>query len=645
MKRVLAVAVVSVLAGVTTAEAAERPKLSVVRVANPPQFALAGQPFEVSGRLRNAGDADGKARVKISLRRHANGEDVRKLGAVRLRVPAGARKSFSTKVRAPRKVGLYFVAACVKRKGKKGKVVCRSSRERVLVFTWPQVPPPPNPPNPPEQPEEPEEPGPTFEPGARTLGDPLFPQLGNGGYDALHYDIEVDYDREANEFNSARTTMTATATQNLSEFSLDFQDLPVSYVEVNGEPAAFEQVEAEPQLSSDPDHTQPMKLVVTPAEGIPEGTEFTVAVEYAGEPQVIVDPDGSSEGWIPACYRPEPTDPEVCDSAFVVGEPMGSQGWFPSNNYPSDKATFRTEITVAFGEKAFGTGELEDRVDNPDGTTTWTWVEDDPTAPYLVTATNGVFGYAAVSANETLTGRTLPVHVGYDPSATDAQLENLWLYVASNGSLIDFFGERFGPYPFDSYGAIFDRAPDIGYALEVQTKSHFASLNTAANTYVHELAHQWFGNAVTLERWNDIWFNEGWARFSEWLYAYESGATATTPEEQFSSRYNNPNFDWSIAPAVLDGDPANLFEVTPTYTRGGMVIEGYREIVGDARFYDFAKAIQQQFAHDNISTQEFVALALEMSGFEGEDLELLEEYFQQWLFGVEKPTVSPESFS
>ena len=100
--------------------------------------------------------------------------------------------------------------------------------------------------------------------GARTLRDPILPQIGNGGYDAAHYRIALDYDPATNTFNSARTTMWARATATLDEFSLDFQDLPVSSVTVNGKPADFEQVDATPQLSTNPAVTQPMKLVVDP---------------------------------------------------------------------------------------------------------------------------------------------------------------------------------------------------------------------------------------------------------------------------------------------------------------------------------------------------------------------------------------------
>ncbi len=144
--------------------------------------------------------------------------------------------------------------------------------------------------------------------GARTLGDPLLPQLGNGGYDVDHYRVALDYDPAANVFNSATTTIRATADAKLKEFSLDFQEMDISSVRVDGREADFSQVEATPDLSSDPDVTQPMKLVVEPQPSTwpKPGRDFTVQVRYSGEPHVITDPDTSIEGLDPGVLPAEP---------------------------------------------------------------------------------------------------------------------------------------------------------------------------------------------------------------------------------------------------------------------------------------------------------------------------------------------------
>ena len=155
-------------------------------------------------------------------------------------------------------------------------------------------------------------------------------------------------------------------------------------------------------------------------------------------------------------------------------------------------------------------------------TTTWHWREDDPTATYLTTATVGDFIYREESMVETSTGRTLPVYNSIDSTATPAQLAAINTSLAAAPAQLNFLSDLFGPYPFDSIGAVADKAAGVGYALEVQTKPHYAGAFTSGNpsininTQLHEIAHQWVGNSATLETWADIWFNEGWANWATW---------------------------------------------------------------------------------------------------------------------------------
>jgi aminopeptidase N len=486
--------------------------------------------------------------------------------------------------------------------------------------------------------------------GARTLGDPLLPQIGNGGYDVKHYRIQLDFDPGNNSFTSAKTTIRARATQTLKEFSLDFQDLDVASVKVDGRDADFEQVDATPQLSANPAVTQPMKLVVDPHPSTrpKQGRDFTVVVRYSGTPEAITDADESIEGWIRACYPL--AAPQTCDGAFVVNEPIGAQSWFPGNNYPNDKATFATHIRVPQGKTALGVGENIGNITHSDGTVTWRWREDDPTATYLTTATVGDFTYTVDSMTETSTGRTLPVYNAVDSTATPAQAAAIQASLNQAPGQLNYLSGLFGPYPFDSTGAVADRAAGVGYALEVQGKPHYAGSFTSGapsinlSTQLHEISHQWFGNAVTLDTWADIWFNEGWANWSTWYWSFQTQGGAD-PAVRFDNAYADPSNDWTIAPAVLNGDPANLFAFFPTYQRGAMTLEGYREIVGDAKFFAFANDLMEDYRYGNISTEQFIGEAKKASGFKGAKKALLDDYFQQWLYGQTKPTILPEDFA
>ena len=229
-----------------------------------------------------------------------------------------------------------------------------------------------------------------FTPGSSGLGDPFFPNAGNGGYDVANYDLKLAYD-PGTDVLDGKAVVTATATQDLSRFDLDLRGFQISKLTVNGVAAAFAR--------------DGQELVITPQTGIPSGSTFRVAVEYSGVPEVIVDPDQSIEGWIP-------TD----DGAFVVNEPQGSPGWYPCNDNPRDKATFDFAVTVPEGLTALANGVLVSSTTSA-GRTTWVWKETDPMATYLSTSTLGRFD---LSISSTASG--LPVYVAVDPQLSKGQV-------------------------------------------------------------------------------------------------------------------------------------------------------------------------------------------------------------------------------
>jgi aminopeptidase N len=638
-RTLLAAIAAAALAIVPAADAAKpKPSLRVAKLGSPPAEVDQGGAFSVSGKVANDGERAGAATVRFALRR---GPDAGPLG-VTLRgrrideVPAGESVRFVHTVEVPADTapGEYGLAACVRKRGATGPKLCEIAPGRVLVGGVRLVPgedsgptdPPPGPSDP--GPTDPGAPPTQFTSGARSIGDSLFPQIGNGGYDARHYEVLLDYNPATNSLESATTTMTAKATQNLSDFSLDFQGLTVDGVRVNGRDANFSR-----------DAT---KLIITPSNGIPQGSEFEAEVDYSGTPQEVTDPDGSKEGWIR-------NSGPVLDGAFTVNEPVGAQSWFPNNNHPTDKAAYDFEITVPVVSTALGTGELVGAgpTSNGDGTHTWHWREDDPTASYLTTATSGAFNFATRTINETTPGApgTLIEYRAIDSSYTALEVGTLNAGLDEIPAMTNFLGEIYGPYPFESTGAVIDSAPGIMYALENQTKPHFSLPTLGA--LLHEVAHQWMGNSVTLASWSDIWFNEGWATWSEWCWEDSSGTSAcpTNPDTQFDNNYSSgPDSKWAIAPAVLNNNPANLFSTFAVYTRGAMTLEGYRQIVGHANFVDLAKRLNTEFRHDTISTAEFIAVAKQESGFTGAQLQRLDDYFQQWLYGETEPTITPDTF-
>jgi aminopeptidase N len=431
-----------------------------------------------------------------------------------------------------------------------------------------------------------------FVKGSAGLGDPYFPKAGNGGYDVGHYALRLRYTPESNHLR-AQAKIRATATKNLSRFDLDFRHLHISSLRVNGKRARFKR--------------RGQELKITPRHGLRKGTRFRVRVRYRGHPRPIVDPDGSKEGWVP-------TD----DGAFVVGEPQGAPSWFPCNDYPTDKASYRFRVNVPMGTTAVANGALLDRV-TKDVRTTFTWRERSPMASYLATVTTGRFRVTQSRANG------LPSYVALDPrEAADAAGP-----MSKIPAILRLFGPRFGEYPFGTTGGVVDRAPAVGYALETQTRPLYDVAPSQA-TVAHELAHQWFGDSVSLRRWHQIWLNEGFATWSEWLWQEHAGGESLKKlfDDLYSTPAGNTRF-WNPPPGD-PGGPEHMFDLT-IYIRGGMTLEALRQEVGQATFMRILQDWVRDHAYGNAGIKQFIALAEADSGQD------LDHFFHVWLYKKGKP--------
>ncbi|HEY6749665.1 MAG TPA: M1 family metallopeptidase [Mycobacteriales bacterium] len=429
-------------------------------------------------------------------------------------------------------------------------------------------------------------------PGAPGAGDPYFPQQGNGGYDVATYGLDLRYTPATRRLDG-RAAILATATQALSRFDLDLRGFTVRSVTVNGRPAAFSRAGQE--------------LRITPSHALRRGRPFLVTVAYGGVPAVITDPDESIEGFVP-------TD----DGAFVVGEPQGAPGWFPANDTVNDKATYTVRMTVPAGITAVGNGRLVSQR-TAGGRSTFVWHESRPMATYLATITLGKFQVHRARAGH------IPVYVALDPREA-AKAKPVTDRIPE---IIAWEQSVFGPYPFETVGAIVDRAPDVGYALESQTKPNFDSAPDIA-TLVHELAHQWYGDSVSITRWKDIWLNEGFATYAEWLWSAHTGGR--TPQQLFDALYRTPASDddlWT-PPAGDPGGPANLFG-TPSYDRGAMTLQVLRNRIGDRAFFTVLKAWASRHRYGNATTAQFIALAERVSHRD------LDGLFDAWLYTAGKP--------
>ncbi|MFI1700149.1 M1 family metallopeptidase [Streptomyces bobili] len=431
--------------------------------------------------------------------------------------------------------------------------------------------------------------------GAPGLGDPYFPKAGNGGYDVRHYDLDLAYDPTGHRL-SGTARVTARATKTLSAFDLDLKGMTVEKVTVEGRAASFDR--------------DGQELTVRPEDRLGKGETFEITVRYSGRPETIRDPDGSQEGWL-----------RTADGALALGEPTGSMAWFPGNHHPSDKASYDIQVTVPQGLTAVSNGELRSER-TTGGRTTFAWRTAEPMASYVATLAIGRY-----TVTRSTTGDGVPVYVAVDPAQAAASRTAL----ARLPEVMEWAAYNFGPYPFSSTGAIVDRPSDSAYALETQNRPVFPGA-PAIDLLVHELAHQWFGNSVTPRTWRDMWLNEGFATYAEWLWAEDEGGP--TAEETFMKRYDHGEETyedlWDFPPAK----PTSAADVSadPVYQRGAMVVHKVRQTLGDDAFYDLVQGWTAAHRHGNADTADFTAYVEKQAPDQD-----FEPIWRDWLYGKGKP--------
>ncbi len=431
-------------------------------------------------------------------------------------------------------------------------------------------------------------------PGAAGIGDPYFPGAGNGGYDVEHYTLDLTWAAEEGMLAGV-ATIDADATQDLSRFNLDLSGLEVQSVTVDGEAATFEHADRE--------------LQVTPAEVLGDGDGFRAVIAYRGRPQPVSDGTDLFEvGWH--------TDGR---EAFVASEPIGAMTFFPANDHPTDKATYTLRVTAPEDQAVAANGLLVAENDTGHGTRSWTYEARDPMATYLVQIAIG--DYDLVDAGE-VEGVVIR-HAFHRNLSFQARVA-----AERTGEMLQVLDDLYGPYPFEAYGVL-AVDEELGFALETQTLTLLGSDiaeqgREADSILVHELAHQWVGNTVSPATWKDIWLNEGFATYSEWLFAERTGGP--------SARDTSRRF---VGYPVLDlapGDPGADELFSPTvYYRGAMALQALREQVGDEDFFTILRTWLDDHTDDVASTEDLVALAERVSG------EKLDGLFEAWLYDPEQP--------
>ncbi len=431
------------------------------------------------------------------------------------------------------------------------------------------------------------------------MGDARFPELGTADIDVDHYAVAIAYDPDAREL-AGTATIELTTTSVTDQVALDADTLDVDAVAVDGERRPF--------LAAD------RKLLVRLAAPVAAGTDLVVDVDYRA---------------------PLDTGRRFADEAGIfvtsggfwsVNEPDGTSTWMPVNDHPTDKATWTFAVTVPDPAVAVANGKLVSSAAAPSDTTTWTWEQSEPMAPYLTLLLVG--DYEFVDAGTTSSG--VPLH----HAAIDGTVASLGDYTDVTREQFEFFEPLFGPYPFDRYGlAITDSTP--GLAMETQGLALFSSGDLDGSLGVlqhlllaHELAHQWFGNSVSPATWDDIWLNEGFATYAQWLWLEEAGLV-TVEASATDALAALPDAGGPV------GRPDDLFGAV-SYDGGAVVLHALRATVGDDAFFEALRTWVDEHRDGSAGTADLRALVERVAERD------LERFFDTWVSTEQRPDSFPE---
>ena len=455
--------------------------------------------------------------------------------------------------------------------------------------------------------------------GSAGIGDRLYPELGNGGYDVVRYRFALDVDAEWSVQATAGIELVPLV--DLASFNLELAGLDVDEVGVSGfDDVRFEHLGRE--------------LVIELGATAPAGETIDVVVQYSGTPESVpADAVPFSPGW-------QLGD----DVGYLFSQPDGAQSLFPVNDHPQDRADVELSVTTPAGIEAISGGEVVSETAT-ESTARVVWEMRD-IAPYLIPL--GIGDFTLVSDRE-VDG------VRYDVWVSDDLVEVPAIDAFEvQPEIVAFFEERFGPYPFDRAGALIVD-DQLGAALETQTIPTYTatSMQWGEVVIAHELAHQWFGDSIALEQWDDIWLNEGLSTFAHWIWLEESRGL-----ERYDSEVENAYRMLSglqlvgngIEPAEAvdrvrdafpppdDPRPADLFNRS-VYERGGLTFVALRDAVGDDGIFELLRTYTSRFAGETITTEAFLALVEEVLGIESRAL------VESWVLDVDIPAMPGRGLS
>ncbi|GAA1948799.1 M1 family metallopeptidase [Agromyces allii] len=431
-------------------------------------------------------------------------------------------------------------------------------------------------------------------PDAPTTAHTYLPRSGTDAYRVESYDLDLRYKVSTNRLDGT-AVVAGRANARLTSIVLDLVNLRAKKVRLDGDRRV--------RFTQSATH-----LVVQAPAPIGPGEPFTLEIEYAGSPTPRRSRWGTL-GW-----------EELTDGVLVASQPSGAPTWFPCNDRPSDKARYRIAVSAEQAYTVIANGVLVDRV-VASGRATWTYLQAEPTATYLATVQIGRYALEPRHLDGVDTVFAYPPALSQPVHADFAALSGMMAY----------FQTAFGPYPFPTYTVVVTD-DDLEIPIEAQGMATFGANHAdgrggSERLIAHELSHQWFGNSVGVAGWRDIWLNEGFACYAEWLWSEAAGGRTADQH----ARAHHVALRLKPQDLVLDDPgPEHMFD-DRVYKRGACTLHALRRTIGDERFFDMIRAWIGDHRGGVVSTAEFRSHAARYSPVP------LDSLFDAWLSSKRLP--------
>ncbi|WP_329619504.1 M1 family metallopeptidase [Streptomyces sp. NBC_01255] len=406
-----------------------------------------------------------------------------------------------------------------------------------------------------------------------TASDPYFPANGDPRYRVHRYEIALDYRPGPNRLAGTARLSAIVGRAPLTEFDLNLAEFKVGRVQVNGRAPHYTH--------------RGGKLRVRPAKPLTAGAAFTVEIHWSGNPKPVRSPWGGL-GW-----------EELTDGALVASQPVGAPSWYPCNDRPADKASYHISVNTPSPYTVVAGGRLLTRTTKA-STTTWVYEQTAPTSSYLVGLSIGMY-QTVLLGDPGLGGVPQTAHV---PAHLLSRFSRDF---ARQPAMMRVFEELFGPYPLGEYAVVVaDEELDVpveAQGLSLFGANHVDGVRGSERLIAHELAHQWFGNSVTIGDWRHIWLNEGFAKYAEWLWSERSGGR--TAQELAAAAHR-----------LLASQPQDLVLADPgrklmfddrLYQRGGLAVHAIRCALGEGPFFRMLRDWATAHRHGVVTTAGFTA--------------------------------------